>query len=253
MPARCGLYYFEVRVVNAGVNGYIGAAEYEVQEGWHLASPPAHCFGISLCKQHAGRSAGVGLAAAGFGPAEQDVLSTRLPGWEDNSYGYHGDDGHSFHASGQGRVYGPTYSTGTGLPSCASVLASKPLSSSECCEALTAGHGDVATSSRHGANRFWRAGDTIGVLLSRTTGTISYFKNGVELGVADSHVQEQALYPCVGLRSRDGEVCTSSEPPTSACNNITCALADGRMQSHCTCYSMHSAPCEHCKWLIEDV
>jgi hypothetical protein len=33
-------------------------------------------------------------------------------GWENQSWGYHGDDGHSFSCSGVGRAFGPTYSTG---------------------------------------------------------------------------------------------------------------------------------------------
>lgn len=33
-------------------------------------------------------------------------------GWEKNSYGYHGDDGHSFCSSGTGKPYGPTFTTG---------------------------------------------------------------------------------------------------------------------------------------------
>lgn len=33
----------------------------------------------------------------------------KQPGWTSNSWGYHGDDGHIFHGSGQGRPYGPTF------------------------------------------------------------------------------------------------------------------------------------------------
>lgn len=36
----------------------------------------------------------------------------RLPGWDKHSYGYHGDDGHSFCSSGTGQPYGPTFTTG---------------------------------------------------------------------------------------------------------------------------------------------
>ena len=36
----------------------------------------------------------------------------RLPGWDKQSYGYHGDDGHSFCSSGTGQPYGPTFTTG---------------------------------------------------------------------------------------------------------------------------------------------
>lgn len=33
-------------------------------------------------------------------------------GWDKQSYGYHGDDGHSFCSSGTGQPYGPTFTTG---------------------------------------------------------------------------------------------------------------------------------------------
>ena len=33
-------------------------------------------------------------------------------GWDKSSYGYHGDDGHSFCSSGTGQPYGPTFTTG---------------------------------------------------------------------------------------------------------------------------------------------
>ena len=40
------------------------------------------------------------------------VLWSIFLGWEKNSYGYHGDDGHSFCSSGTGKPYGPTFTTG---------------------------------------------------------------------------------------------------------------------------------------------
>ncbi|XP_017785174.1 PREDICTED: ran-binding protein 9 isoform X2 [Nicrophorus vespilloides] len=48
---------------------------------------------------------GIGLSAHG-------VNMNRLPGWDKQSYGYHGDDGHSFCSSGTGQPYGPTFTTG---------------------------------------------------------------------------------------------------------------------------------------------
>lgn len=71
IPAACGLYYFEVRIVSKGRDGYMG----------------------------------IGLSAQG-------VNMNRLPGWDKHSYGYHGDDGHSFCSSGTGQPYGPTFTTG---------------------------------------------------------------------------------------------------------------------------------------------
>ncbi|XP_066145816.1 ran-binding protein 9 isoform X1 [Euwallacea fornicatus] len=71
IPATCGLYYFEVKIVSKGRDGYMG----------------------------------IGLSAQG-------VNLNRLPGWDKQSYGYHGDDGHSFCSSGTGQPYGPTFTTG---------------------------------------------------------------------------------------------------------------------------------------------
>ncbi len=71
VPASCGIYYFEVKIVSKGRDGYMG----------------------------------VGLSAQG-------VNMNRLPGWDKHSYGYHGDDGHSFCSSGTGQNYGPTFTTG---------------------------------------------------------------------------------------------------------------------------------------------
>ncbi|XP_030375735.1 ran-binding proteins 9/10 homolog isoform X2 [Scaptodrosophila lebanonensis] len=77
IPSSCGLYYFEVRIISKGRNGYMG----------------------------------IGLTA-------QQFRMNRLPGWDKQSYGYHGDDGHSFHSSGNGTDYGPTFTTGDIIGCC---------------------------------------------------------------------------------------------------------------------------------------
>lgn len=71
IPAGCLLYYYEIKIISKGRDGYMG----------------------------------IGLAAQG-------VNMQRLPGWDKQSYGYHGDDGHSFCSSGTGQPYGPTFTTG---------------------------------------------------------------------------------------------------------------------------------------------
>ncbi|KAJ6635769.1 Ran-binding protein 9 [Pseudolycoriella hygida] len=71
IPAACGLYYFEVKIISKGRDGYMG----------------------------------IGLTSSSF-------KMNRLPGWDKQSYGYHGDDGHSFSSSGNGQPYGPTFTTG---------------------------------------------------------------------------------------------------------------------------------------------
>ncbi|KAI8378184.1 concanavalin A-like lectin/glucanase domain-containing protein [Choanephora cucurbitarum] len=71
MKPQCGLFYFEMRVISKGDDGYIG---------------------IGFC-------------------AATNKLE-RLPGWDPDSWGYHGDDGHSFEGSGTGKNYGPCFTTG---------------------------------------------------------------------------------------------------------------------------------------------
>jgi Ran-binding protein 9/10 len=47
----------------------------------------------------------------GVGLSEKNVSLNRLPGWDQTSYGYHGDDGYFFASSGKGVEYGPTFTT----------------------------------------------------------------------------------------------------------------------------------------------
>eukprot|EP00053_Salpingoeca_punica_P008988 m.80271 g.80271 ORF g.80271 m.80271 type:complete len:425 (+) comp14838_c0_seq1:238-1512(+) len=75
------VYYFEVKIISKGREGYIG---------------------IGLCSSQASMG--------------------RLPGWEKNSYGYHGDDGHAFRCSGTGTAYGPTFTTGDTVGCCLNLL-----------------------------------------------------------------------------------------------------------------------------------
>ncbi|KAI9592137.1 hypothetical protein BDF19DRAFT_425629 [Syncephalis fuscata] len=54
----------------------------------------------------------------GIGFSSSSVSLKRLPGWELDSWGYHGDDGHKFCCSGTGQKYGPTFSTGDIIGCC---------------------------------------------------------------------------------------------------------------------------------------
>ena len=73
-------------------------------------------------------------------------------------------------------------------------------------------HGDDGHAFRgSGAGRpygpTFGAGDTVGVLLNRAERTISFTKNGTDLGVAFADVPADApLHPCVGMRTPDEEV-----------------------------------------------
>ncbi|KAI9489369.1 hypothetical protein BDB00DRAFT_843484 [Zychaea mexicana] len=68
---QCGVYYYEIKVLSKGEDGFIG---------------------IGFCSGKNGLD--------------------RLPGWDNDSWGYHGDDGHSFEESGTGKTYGPRFTTG---------------------------------------------------------------------------------------------------------------------------------------------
>ncbi|KAF9355483.1 hypothetical protein BGX26_006484 [Mortierella sp. AD094] len=48
----------------------------------------------------------------GIGVCNATVALDRLPGWEPQSWGYHGDDGNSFEGCGNGRPFGPVFTTG---------------------------------------------------------------------------------------------------------------------------------------------
>ena len=50
------------------------------------------------------------------------------------------------------------------------------------------------------------SGDVVGALLNRASKTISFVKNGIDLGIAFRDVQEERLFPSVGMRTPDEEV-----------------------------------------------
>ncbi|KAK7698709.1 hypothetical protein SLS64_012320 [Diaporthe eres] len=72
MPVQCGLYYYEVTI---------------------------------LGRKHNDTLIGVGFSS-------KSASLNRAPGWEPESWGYHGDDGHCFQAQNVGKHYGPTFGYG---------------------------------------------------------------------------------------------------------------------------------------------
>ncbi|CAG8552873.1 3192_t:CDS:2 [Acaulospora morrowiae] len=48
----------------------------------------------------------------GIGLSKPGTRLNRMPGWEPDTIGYHGDDGHLYHELGTGRKFGPLYTTG---------------------------------------------------------------------------------------------------------------------------------------------
>ena len=72
MPPQCGVYYFEVTVLN---------------------------------KRREDTTIGIGFST-------KKMSLQRAPGWEAESWGYHGDDGHCFTAHSSGKAYGPKFGPG---------------------------------------------------------------------------------------------------------------------------------------------
>ncbi|KAH8881612.1 ran-binding protein [Thozetella sp. PMI_491] len=72
MPSQCGVYYFEVIILN--------------------------------------RKRDESMIGIGF--SSKTVSLSRAPGWEPESWGYHGDDGHCFAAQTVGKSYGPKFGPG---------------------------------------------------------------------------------------------------------------------------------------------
>lgn len=91
MPPQCGIYYYEVTIVAKGKEGLVIASGY---------------VGLVLMRcSMIGSMIGVGFS----GPK---ASLERLPGWEPDSWAYHGDDGKSFGGESTGNNYGPTFTTG---------------------------------------------------------------------------------------------------------------------------------------------
>lgn len=87
MPRQCGIYYYEVTVVSKGKDGYAASTNLG-----------------TYTDAHDRRMIGVGFS----GP---NVALSRIPGWEPDSFAYHGDDGQIFNNTTSGKNYGPKFGT----------------------------------------------------------------------------------------------------------------------------------------------
>ncbi|GAA5823350.1 hypothetical protein JCM11251_007575 [Rhodosporidiobolus azoricus] len=145
VPLQCGIYYFEVTVVDKGVSGYIG-----------------------------------------IGLSHRSVSLSRLPGWEDNSYGFHADDGRAFCCQGTGEPFGPTFTTGDVVGCGVDWTGAGPK------------RGDRERSGP--GNRGREGGKEKG-----TGGRVFFTKNGEFLGYAFCNLRGK-LYPTVGLRTPNESV-----------------------------------------------
>jgi Ran-binding protein 9/10 len=87
MPRQCGVYYFEVSVVSKGREGFVLLRACKLQ---------------LMLTRH--RLIGIGFSSS-------KVPLNRLPGWEPDSWAYHGDDGYSFCCTSSGKGYGPKFTS----------------------------------------------------------------------------------------------------------------------------------------------
>ncbi|TVY65664.1 Uncharacterized protein LSUE1_G007172 [Lachnellula suecica] len=87
MPTQCGIYYYEVTIISRKREEY--------------AMPPQN--DEVLESNNSSRS------SIGIGFSSKNVPLSRLPGWEPESWAYHGDDGHSFGCQSSGKHYGPPF------------------------------------------------------------------------------------------------------------------------------------------------
>lgn len=98
-----------------GSNGldlkYIGPGKQELHAALARTNfPMRQQCGLFYFEIHIQSKGEDGFVGIGFCRAENNL--GRLPGWDANSWGYHGDDGHSFAGTGVGQDYGPSFSTG---------------------------------------------------------------------------------------------------------------------------------------------
>ena len=83
---QCGMYYFEVTIMSRSKDGY-----------------------VAMTPGRRSRLSDPSMIAVGF--SGQKASLQRLPGWENESWAYHGDDGKSFGGESTGKNYGPTFTT----------------------------------------------------------------------------------------------------------------------------------------------
>ncbi|KAJ3351665.1 Ran-binding protein 9 [Allomyces javanicus] len=105
---KCGLVELHEGAQRANYNG-TGRSDQDAASVRANHPIPPECgifyYEVEIVSKGTDGYIGIGLC----GP---HVSLNRLPGWEPHSYGYHGDDGHIFAGSGQGKIYGQTYGTG---------------------------------------------------------------------------------------------------------------------------------------------
>jgi hypothetical protein len=91
MPAQAGIYYFEVTLLSKRRDEYAGSRKSQFDYSF-LPS----LYRTTVCVGFLGKS----------------VTLARPPGWEPESWGYHGDDGDIYSGGNVGKKYDETFSAG---------------------------------------------------------------------------------------------------------------------------------------------
>jgi len=92
-----------VEYIGEGVSDYdVGA----IQGNGQARHPRRRYYYFEITIKDCGRHGRISIGFTG-----EDSKNNQHPGWESNSYGYHGDDGALFHETGYGSNFGPKFST----------------------------------------------------------------------------------------------------------------------------------------------
>lgn len=92
-----------VKYTNVNLHGH----DVGVIQANHPAPVKRIMYYFEMTVKNAGTK---GQIAIGF--TTESFKMRRQPGWEANSYGYHGDDGLLYRGHGKGETFGPTFTTG---------------------------------------------------------------------------------------------------------------------------------------------
>lgn len=125
VPSCASVFYYELTVVEKGERGYLSlgfadrAFKLNRQCGYVLCVtslfllPPSNILtSHALCYSPKTTPDKLVLKALTPGTSYTFLLHREHLRWENNSYGYHGDDGKKYSGSGLGTHYGPTFTTG---------------------------------------------------------------------------------------------------------------------------------------------
>ena len=90
---------------------YTGDGRHGNDVGAIQANRPAPCHRLLYYFEMTVKDRGQkGYTTIGF--TDEHFKNSRQPGWEANSYGYHGDDGNLYHGQGRGETYAQGFTTG---------------------------------------------------------------------------------------------------------------------------------------------